>query len=233
MATPLTEMSRALGAGWQCLATPSGLNRPGFVYRLDPNGVLWSVADFSSSFSVKAVPAALQNISSSTSSSLGAIASLLNIAGLLAPATISGQGTTDYSMRVVVGSVTLESTMDSDPERDAVRSWFAGFPKESGSKYYLVRDAYVTKELAFELADATRAALSADAGYRGLVDGHVNLERLSTTAQGLIRSFDEPIRICIKPERLVVSGAGLGGSISDVGVQLRQVTSDLEVRAVR
>jgi hypothetical protein len=132
-----------------------------------------------------------------------------------------------YSVLAEVTDGSQEITFDDD--LGAVREWYRKLDKIEGNKYYLVREAVLAEAVNYNIDSSFFADLGGEAKIAELAEVNPKLEALRSSSYDLRQTFDDPLRICIKPEELRQTARG---DVPGEEVQLVPVYERLEIRGM-
>jgi hypothetical protein len=192
-----------LGEGVQCLLAPSTAYKPGTVFRIDQQHVSYLVDQpFADKIQPRQEEATLGSLSGRADVNLNVLAWLLQVPRLV-HTNVSSSATRPIDVRFE--DVTWEST--DDEQIGGVIHWFAGYQhKREGSEYFVVREAWKVGAMRMKLPVNLASDLSAGGSVAQLLKTNYELKYEPAAQYSLSESFPEPLRVCIKPERLVGDG---------------------------
>ena len=196
-----------LGDGVQCLLAPSTAYKPGTVFRIDHQHVSYLVDQpFADPIHTRQEEATLGFLSGRADVNLNVLAWLLQVPRLV---HTNASSSAMRPINVRFEDVTWEST--DDPQMDTVIHWFASYPhKREGSEYFVVREAWKVGAMRMKFTVDLASDLGAGGSVAQLLKTNYGLKYEPAAQYSLSESFPEPLRVCIKPERLVWEGdAGL------------------------
>lgn len=207
------DLESLLGKGVQCFLVPSEHYKPGTVFRIDEQGETW-VANrrLAEQISTSDGNAALGTISGKQSVNIAVLASLLNLAKPGEKlAQINASVARTRTLDVQVSDLKLEITDDQDI--DGVLKWFADVEKKPKNRYFVVREAYTATAMGLKVTKELKADFGGEAIFDQAIEATPRLTYDPRASYDLTAPFPSRLRVCIKPERLVVAKAGLNGSV--------------------
>lgn len=201
---PHAAIGSVLGDDVQCLLAPSTAYKPGAVFRIDQQHVSYLVDQpFADKIHPRQEEATLGSLSGRADVNLDVLAWLLQVPRLM-HTNVSSSAIRPVSVRFE--DVTWEST--DDEQIDAVINWFAGYQhKREGSEYFVVREAWKVGAMRMKLTLNLASDLSEGGSVAQLLKTNYGLKYEPAAQYSLSESFPEPLRVCIKPERLVWEGS--------------------------
>ncbi len=197
-----------LGEDVQCLLAPSTAYKPGTVFRIDQQHVSYFVdQSFTDKIPTRQEEATLGFLSGRDDVNLNVLAWLLQVQQ---PANPNTSWSAVRGISVRFDDVTWEHA--DDAQIDTVVGRFAGYQhKREGSEYFVVREAWKVGSMRLRLT----TGLASDLGVEGssipkLLHANYELKYAPAARYNLSESFPEPLRVCIRPERLVLGSDGRG-----------------------
>lgn len=204
-----------LGPGWECPLALSSFNGPGTIIEITSKNGPLEVVDLSHLITIKRKPAIIASFTDTREIKTGIIASFLEklIPGV--KAKLGAQAGAKRANSISYDRVTEERT-DFAAEDKALQ-WVRKNPKAfknrtQGSRYYLVRYAYLAGHINYDLSSEMTTAVGGEAAFNGLGNVSVSLINVDgSTHLRLDQTMDPPLRVCIKTREIGVVGAGSGG----------------------
>ncbi|MGK5039917.1 hypothetical protein ACQ4WQ_06225 [Janthinobacterium sp. GB1R12] len=215
--------------GFQCLPVPSTWMAAGSIFSVDQAGTSFQIGTVDTIKPSGPRPAAFPEYSSSTNFNVGLFLSTL--AALTNATGWNAQVGANAANNLLVTSKYDRPTLmviEGQPEADAI-NWFSNtkhYRIEPGVRYYLVREALLADNAAYEIKRDDLSKISAEASVRDMVKGKLSLgENKSNTAYVLSAKFPQPLNVCIKPKELRIASSGSGGiqrlELVEVGQPIR------------
>lgn len=189
-----------LGEGVQCLLAPSTAYQPGTVFRIDQHHVSYLVDQpFADKIPTRQEEATLGFLSGRANVSLNELAWLLQVQSLV---HTNASSSAVRPIDVRFEDVTWESI--DDAQIDTAIKWFAGYPhKREGSEYFVVKEAWKVGSMRMKLTLHLASDLGGEGSVAQLLKTNDGLKYEPAAQYSLSEVFPEPLRVCIKPERLV------------------------------
>jgi hypothetical protein len=197
-----------LGNGVQCLLAPSAAYKPGTLFRIDQGHVGYIVDQpFADKIHTRQEEAILGFLSGRAEVNLNVLAWLLKVEQLAHEDTL---WSAVRGVDVRFEDITWEST--DDAQIGMVINWFGGYQhKRADSEYFVVREAWKVGSMRMKLTMHLASALGAGGSVTDLLKTNYGLKYEPASQYSLSESFPEPLRVCIKAERLVwQTGQGAG-----------------------
>jgi hypothetical protein len=198
--------------GYQCLPVPSEWNAAGSVIGISGGGVfqIGQVEGINVQTSLVGVP----KYSSTSSVEAGLVLKTLETftaaKGWAANIAANAKGTVNVTTSY--GGSTGLAITSGQPEPAAMK-WFKrmGFRIESGTRYYLIREAIQATEISYEVKRSDLAKIGGEATVKA-IEGKVNvIDRQASDTYALNATFAKPLNVCIKPVELIAEALSATG----------------------
>jgi len=176
---------------------PTTSDLPGTVFRVDPLGNRYDVADLSGRLPPHVADVAVPDFTMTRSVNAGFFARFLTTVKLV-DAEAAKAGTVSFRMR----GVKKESSRDAEIDSALLRAFPIGSLRRPGT-YFIIRETISATTVDYELSNELLAALTAGVQFRKAVSGNANLKITSSDGRKLQQTFKTPHRIFYKIERLI------------------------------
>ena len=204
--TDTDDLGAVLGPGVQCLLTPTSAYKPGTIFRINGQHVSYFVnRAIAERIPTHPERAEVGTIAGRSEVSAGVVGWLLR-AGTPVNAKVSGG--TRHTINVEFHDISWEVTDDS--QIDQVVDWFSAYKhKYDDSEYFVVREAWLVGSMRMRLTDDVAGDVGFGASLAKLLRLNTWLKYNPSAQYNLSGVYPIPLRVCIKPERLVAD-AGRG-----------------------
>jgi len=207
------DLGRILGTGVQCLLTPSSEYKPGTVFRIDDKNVSY----FANRTLRDRLPlhppadAAVGILRGKQDINIGLLASLLTLSQPGTDlASIHASFNQTRTIDAELEGVKYETTDDTDI--DQVMNWFDAYNyKRPGSKYYVVREAWLANAMGLKITKNLKIDFGGEATFDKIIKVNPTIKYDPEAEYDLTKPFSTPLRVCIKPEELVYDAPGATG----------------------
>lgn len=215
------QSARLIPGGFTCLTSPSTAYAPGFVYRIDSNGVENLSEDLSLIASPVRYPAALGSYEANLSGGAGLVASFVPPPGSFGSIDASASAATSRSSRVSFSSGAFLLMSDSQ-ETELLDYINANLKFVAGNEYFVVRDTVQAEGIEIEVSAEDEAKLGGALEIQSLISAKpdFNVERFERLV--VKGNFAEPLNVCIKSVQIrpVEEATSSGGpvAVSDASI---------------
>jgi hypothetical protein len=204
--------------GFEAFSTPREFDGPGTIYKV-VDGKTFSAGKvvFSSmGGGMEVIP----KYTSSTSVSLTQLLKTLGASAALLPASVSNNLSASSKVNIESTTGNRARAESDDVVNAALRTWKPSVRPPSSEQYFLIRETIQTRKLTYSIANDWLAGLGLDAqslqraGYNG------EIKAGSNSALALDASFEQPLNVYYKTQRIVFDealGAGPGNFTVTVG----------------
>lgn len=231
-----TAMEKQLPAGYQCLVSPTSFDQPGVVFGIDRLGVKDYLIDLSHAVKKRTDVVAVGSYTSTRALSANFVAKMLSEFNPETPplnvhATGEKKGTlTVQLLPPLLQEITLQ--VDTKP----VIEWFKSFVSsdegyDPRTRYFLVREAILAGGTKYKMDDSLISDLGGQAKLTQYASVTANLKGNDTNGFSLDQNFPQPLRVCIKPQALIVTTASADGTPGSIN--LKDISELPEIISVR
>lgn len=203
LSTHAASLEDVFGPGWQCPLMTNTLYKPGVVFEVNSSGAKRFVTDLSTlpAYSERVANASVGKFTSARSIDSGVYVSLLG--RLLKGVTGSlGAGLGATSRSEIEFEIDRYVVTPPAVAKLALKQLEANEPN-SGSAYYLVREAVAVKSMVYQIGDSITGNLGGEADVRRIVKAKVEVQGNGNNNYSLKAIFPEPMWACYTTDRLL------------------------------
>jgi hypothetical protein len=220
-------------AGFQCLPVPSTWMEPGSVFSVDNEGTSYRLGKVTDIVVSPPGPAGFPVYEATSNFKVGFL--LTTLAALTKATGWEAQVGANASNNVTV-TATYErpqlALTEGQPEAAAI-AWFKAmqYRIEPNHRYYLVREALLADNAAYELKRDDLAKINGEASVKNMVNGKLDVFQKAGTSNYVLKaSFPAMLNVCIKPRELKILAVGSGGNQT---LQVTNVVEPIKVERVK
>ena len=193
-----------IGAGWQCLITPTAFDGPGTLFSVSPDGTKSRIVDLEilKLIKVRRAPSTLGTITTDKRVEGGVALTLLEkmVPGL--GAKLSGGAHSINVSRVAYANVVEETTYDTELT-PALTAWITKngkqyMPRMQGMRYFIVRDSYQAGLVDYHFSRDNLVQFGGEASFKQLFGGTGAFSKGSDASYDLKQTFEPPLRVCVR-----------------------------------
>ena len=200
----------ALAPGWQFYSSPTSLEPPGTVYRIDSNGVRLIVTGLEIPFTSGEETTA--SVDESVEAKMGIVARFMGLYNIGA----SGQKTERFEYSIT--NPVKEYITDFDLEK-VMPAFREKVKYQKGNRYFVIREARSAKSMRYKLTRKQVDSFGGDAKVGTEVSAKGNV--FSSDSRGtysIEQAFPKPMRVMFLPEEIAPLTAGLGAEAPRLGL---------------
>lgn len=199
-----------LETGWQLYASPTTLDPPGTVFRIDGSGKRFIYERLQ--VDVEKGPEAAARIASSIETKAGVLARFLGL-DVGARAGVGHTSTLEFEITEPEHEVTTDTAI-----RKVVRAFLKRLEYSAGNRYFLIRESRSATAMKYRLADQLLAEMG---GQAAVAQAATAGATLGTSRQGtyeLVQKFPQRMRVMFLAEEIRPVSAGLAGEAPELGL---------------
>jgi hypothetical protein len=216
-------MLEPIETGWRPYPTIRAFDPPGRILRRDASGALYGVGTIAVTNSNCGGAEALPAVKRNAKFKIGDVLETIGVAKEALPLTASAElsRTADYEVESFDGVRECLDDGDVDPILGNIADYFEqrNIAVRPDNEYFLIRETLSTKRVKFTSSKAWLGSLGADAQFRRQLSNKAKLEWGDGTTYSLDKTFDQPMRVWYRAERIIVKPA-LGAGPGQVTVTL-------------
>lgn len=183
--------------GFACTTSPSTAYAPGYIYRVDRDGVEWLSQDLSFSTRATEYPAALGGYEAVVTRGAGLTASLLS------PVASISSGSMDGSISdVLTTKVAFESgaflLLNDTQEDELIQFANENIRVREGSSYFVVRDVIQASGIRITLSNNDVVRLGGSASLIGLIEASPTFSVARDETLTIEGDFNDRLNVCIR-----------------------------------
>lgn len=189
-----------LPGGFNCALSATDFDPPGVVFRVS-QGKRFYVKNFEESLTTTRRAIVTGEFTRAMSANAGLLGKFLSL-GETNP--IGLQLGTDVERRVTFRLADAVNEISTDVDRQEIIEWFRGYEdRDRRSSYYLVRDAISASKIQIQLSSELVSSLGGSAELKTYAaNGSGSLKYSADSDYQLVKSLGDPMRVCIKVEKL-------------------------------
>jgi hypothetical protein len=219
----------ALEAGWRPYPTIRAFDPPGRIIRKEANGAIYGVGVLPVTNARCGGEEFLPEVKKTSKFKIGDVLETIGVAKEALPATFNAElsRTADYEVSSISGTRECLDDRDIDPIIARIADYFAQnqIMVRDDNEYYIVRETLATKQLKFKSDKNWLGNLGVDARFKQQVENKAKLEWGSGTTYTIDKTFDQPMRVWYRAEKLNIKPA-LGAGPGQFSVSLAGVTDE-------
>lgn len=207
--------TRPVEIGWTPFPTIRAFDQPGRIFRKDASGAMYGVATLDLSNPNCGGPEVTPAVKKNAKFVIGDVLETIGVAKEALPAEFNAQlsRTVDYDVESIDGTRECLDDRDVDGAMGRIADYFVqnNITVRPDNKYYLIRETFATKKLKFTSEKAWLGELGLNAEFRQQVKNKATLEWGNETKYSIDKTFDQPMRVWYRAERLNVRPALAAG----------------------
>lgn len=189
-----------VGKDWSAFASARDFDPPGTVYRVDPDGVISKVGDLK--ISPEKGHEETLRVTKKTKVNLGGIFETLGVVNEALPAELKAK--LNRTVETELGSVSgvREYLVDDSGMYPKLTELFKRVEYMQDNEYFVIRETIATRKISFSFKTNWMTEVGAKADIKKLINANANADWNSDNSVSLIKTFDSPLRIWYKAEKV-------------------------------